>query len=245
MNRETNSSSPIEFDIKGMTCRNCVEKISGALKHAGQKDFSVTLTPSRVRFNSGTSRSMQDLQAAVAEAGNYQLLQAQGDTAAVSHDDEKLTPLLVVLLYLVGGVLLRASIAGDFSFNSLMNNFMGGFLIIFSLFKLLNLPGFVAAYATYDLLASRSRTYGFTYPFIELTLGVAYFFSYLPLVVNSITLVLMTIGAIGVYQALRAGRKLQCACLGTALKLPMTKVTLVEDLAMGVMALTMIIHHWG
>ncbi len=41
-------------------------------------------------------------------------------------------------------------------------------------------------------------------------------------------------------QALLQKRTIQCACLGTALKLPMTKVTLGEDLLMGLMALGML-----
>jgi hypothetical protein len=44
----------------------------------------------------------------------------------------------------------------------------------------------------------------------------------------------------GVAQALREKRTIQCACLGTALKLPMTKVTLAEDVVMGLMALVML-----
>ena len=50
----------------------------------------------------------------------------------------------------------------------------------------------------------------------------------------------MAIGSIGVFQALREKKTIQCACLGTALKLPMTKVTLIEDVGMGVMALLML-----
>ncbi|MFG0292813.1 MAG: hypothetical protein ACF8MJ_06615 [Phycisphaerales bacterium JB050] len=40
---------------------------------------------------------------------------------------------------------------------------------------------------------------------------------------------------------LRKKRKIHCACLGTALNLPMTKVTLVEDLTMASMAAAMLV----
>jgi hypothetical protein len=36
--------------------------------------------------------------------------------------------------------------------------------------------------------------------------------------------------------------ELQCACLGTALKLPMTKATLIENLIMILMAAWMLLH---
>lgn len=62
------------------------------------------------------------------------------------------------------------------------------------------------------------------------------------LLTNSITVLLMFVGSIGVYKALTSKRKFKCACLGTSLKLPMTKIALVEDLGMGVMALLAIAH---
>jgi presenilin-like A22 family membrane protease len=117
---------------------------------------------------------------------------------------------------------------------------MAGFFLLFSLFKFLNLTGFADAYATYDLIAKRSRAYALAYPFIELGLGISYALNWNFSLINSITAFLMAIGSIGVISALQAKHTIQCACLGTALKLPMTKVTLIENLAMGVMALGML-----
>jgi hypothetical protein len=51
-----------------------------------------------------------------------------------------------------------------------------------------------------------------------------------------ITLPLMLIGAAGVLRQLMRGSKIQCACLGTYVKLPLTTVSLVEDLVMATMA---------
>ena len=50
----------------------------------------------------------------------------------------------------------------------------------------------------------------------------------------------MLVGAAGVLKALLDKRAIRCACLGTALNLPMTKVTLVEDLTMASMAAAML-----
>ncbi len=236
-----------EFNIEGMKCGSCVTKIDQALKAAGFSDATVTLSPPRVKFSSN-SITNDELQAIISTVGEYKVgkseLSAHQSATEIPNDpnDEKLTPLFVILSYIVGGVFLRAWIAGDYSFTSLMNNFMGGFFVVFSLFKLLNLSGFAEAYATYDIIASRSRTYGLSYPFIELLLGIAFFTGFAPLATNIATLILMSIGSVGVLQALRTKRKFQCACLGTALKLPMTKVTLVEDVTMGLMAFIMIIH---
>ena len=79
------------------------------------------------------------------------------------------------------------------------------------------------------------------YPFIELGLGVAYLLRWELTIINWITLVLMLIGSIGVLQALLKKNAIRCACLGTALNLPMTTVTLVEDLGMAAMAAAMLL----
>lgn len=236
-----------EFDIIGMKCQSCAERIKDALINEGYKNVSVSLDPPKLKFQSDAHVSEENLQRTVSKAGNYSVKRAEPShptsqpSQVGERDEERLTPLFVILSYIVGGVVLRAYIAHDFSFTSLMNNFMGGFLVVFSLFKLLNLSGFADAYATYDIIAARSRAYALTYPFIELALGVSYFVGFSPILTNVATLILMAIGSVGVYYALESKRKFQCACLGTALKLPMTKVTLVEDISMGLMALTMIL----
>ncbi len=61
---------------------------------------------------------------------------------------------------------------------------------------------------------------------------------------NVTTLVLMLVGSVGVFQTLLNKRVIQCVCLGTVLKLPMTKVTLAEDLSMATMAAAMLIISW-
>lgn len=233
-----------EYGLEGMKCHTCVGKITDALLEAGYKNVFVTLDPPTLRLEADPSITKEVLQEKLAEVGDYRLTASTGShTAHASNDDERLTPLFVVVAYVISGTLLRAFISGDFSLGTLMGNFMGGFLVVFSLFKLLNLQGFAEAYATYDIIAARSRTYALAYPFIELLLGVLYFLGVYPVLTNVITLALMSIGAVGVFYALKSNRRFQCACLGTALKLPMTKVTLVEDVGMGLMALIMILHH--
>lgn len=218
-----------------MKCHTCVGKITDALLDAGYKNVFVTLDPPSLRLEADPSVSREALQGKLAEVGDYRLKAADGAHDSQSGDEERLMPLFVVISYIISGTLLRAIISGDFSLQTLMSNFMGGFLVVFSLFKLLNLKGFAEAYATYDIVAARSRFYALAYPFIELFLGVLYFVGAYPLLTNFVTLAVMAVGSIGVFLALKSNRKFQCACLGTALKLPMTKVTLVEDVGMGLM----------
>lgn len=124
------------------------------------------------------------------------------------------------------------------TFRDWMRFFMGTFFVLFAGFKLLDLPGFVMSYIGYDLIARRSMFYAKAYPFIELGLGVSYFFN--QGWADYVTLPLMLIGGIGVFRQLMRGSKIKCACLGTYVKLPLTTVSLFEDLLMGAMAAYMI-----
>ena len=81
---------------------------------------------------------------------------------------------------------------------------------------------------------------GFAYPFVELALGAAYLTGFRPVATNVVTLVVMGVGTVGVVKSLLARRKIRCACLGTVFNLPMSYVTLVEDLLMVAMAAVML-----
>jgi len=122
-----------------------------------------------------------------------------------------------------------------------MRIFMGIFFLVFGTFKLIKLKDFAQAYSEYDLIAKKFKVYGFIYPFLEILLGIAYLMNWNPTITNSVTLVLMLVSAAGVFNELRKGRTIVCACLGTVFKVPMTYVTLAEDLLMALMALMMLV----
>ena len=82
--------------------------------------------------------------------------------------------------------------------------------------------------------------YAYAYPFIEIALSVMYLGRYQLTLVNIVTVVLMLVSSIGVAQKLAKKEEIACACLGVVFKIPMTYVTLAEDVLMGVMALIML-----
>jgi hypothetical protein len=153
------------------------------------------------------------------------------------------SPLFLVFAYLVGTTLLLAGKVGFDQWPLLMNHFMGGFFLTFSFFKFLNLKGFAKAYATYDVIAKRWIGYGYLYPFIELGLGILYVIGCCPVFTNWATVIVMGVSAIGVLESLIHRREIKCACLGTFFDLPMSTVTLVEDLLMVAMAAAMLVFH--
>ncbi len=148
-------------------------------------------------------------------------------------------PLLVVvgLITLTTAALsCRDFLAGIFSVRHAIQYFMTGFFLVFAGFKLMDLKGFASGYATYDLLASRWYIYGYIYPFIELFFGLAMIVGVWERQVLFAEMIVMTFGGLGVAQKLWRREKFECACLGTVLKVPLTKVTLVEDFGMATLA---------
>jgi len=154
-------------------------------------------------------------------------------------------PLMVIaglLLFIAFGLGLRDFRAGVFSVENTLTYFMIGFFLTFAGFKLIDLKGFAEGYSTYDILAQRWFAYGYIYPFIELFFGLAMIFTQSPWLLWAEILV-MGFSGIGVANKLLKREQFQCVCLGTFLKVPLTKVTLVEDFGMAILALIMLLLH--
>ncbi len=113
-----------------------------------------------------------------------------------------------------------------------MQHFMAGFFIVFSFFKLMNLGGFAEGYGSYDIVAKQFPAWGFIYPFVELALGILFLTGLESRGTAIATFIVMGVSSIGVIQSLLQKKVFQCACLGTIIKLPLSKVTLFEDLLM-------------
>jgi copper chaperone CopZ len=234
------------YTITGMTCNNCVAKVQATLAPYAES-VEVTLNPPQVKlFNQSLdSNALNDI---LQGAGKYKIgteVSAPSNTdIPVNTLEKSLTtykPLILVFAYLLGVCLLVEFTHGHFNLHRFMPNFMAGFFLVFSFFKLLDITGFANSYAMYDVLAKRVPKYGYVYPFIELGLGVAYLFAYKPILINSITLIVMAFSSVGVISAVLSKQKIKCACLGTGFNLPMSTVTIIEDVLMAGMAAWMLV----
>ena len=217
------------LNVTGMTCGSCVAKIEHALDgSSGVEHVHVDLQQGTVMVSGGAALSREALESAIRAAG----FGVEGGPAVQA---SSFTPLLVAVSLIGLGSLASGGADG------FMAKFMGGFFLVFGGLKLLDLGGFAAAYAKYDLLAARLPAYGWVYPVVEVVLGLAYLATPEWMGLHAITFVLMTFSALGVIRALRRGEQLTCACMGTAFNLPMTTVTIVEDLGMAAMAGAMLV----
>ena len=228
-----------------MHCESCVSKVQGALKVIeGIEEANVSL-PGKFVSIRGEVKT-EDILNAISSVGYKASLIKEVDSKKreINKNPPKselreLFPLLLIFIYI-----LTASIGMNLpriDSSELMLDFMGLFYIIFSFFKFLDYKNFPASFAMYDPIAMRLSYYGWSYPFIETTLGILILFRIEILLTMIITITMLGITTIGVTKTLLQGKNIQCACLGTTLKLPMTKATFIENSAMIIMALSFLI----
>jgi hypothetical protein len=124
--------------------------------------------------------------------------------------------------------------------NRFANDLMAVFFMTFAAFKFIRLEEFAIVYRSYDIIAKQLRPWPYAVPFIEAFLGLSYFISTDAWQLNILTMLFTGVGAYGVWKELTRKSEVQCACLGTLIKLPLTKVSLVENLAMFAMATYML-----
>ena len=248
------------YALTGLHCNACVGRVTKSLEPLAT-NVVVSLNPMQVVLT-GARADVGTLQSAVAAAGKYTLLPNQEATTATAQQIRAqaapeviaqkeafgswlatYSPLLLIVAYILGGsVLVHIGLGGTASVSLMetMRYFMAGFFLVFSFFKLLDIAAFANAYAGYDLLAKRWRGWALLYPFVELALGMAYLANFNPLLTHWATVIVMGFSSIGVIKAVTSKVQIQCACLGTVFKLPMSTVTIIEDVGMVLMALVMI-----
>lgn len=145
----------------------------------------------------------------------------------------------VIAGIVLGSVLLTN--ARSWGLENWMASFMAVFFVVFGAFKLVNLEMFVLTYRSYDILAKRFKFWGWIFPFIELGLGAGYLILGNNLWLNIATIIITGTASIGVIKELRRKSRFKCACLGTVIRLPLSKISFVEDFLMLVMAGAMIL----
>jgi cation transport ATPase len=229
----------LSYHIHGMHCEACVKKIKSALS-SHFKVIKVTLNPPLLQIAANKEPSLNELNAHILKAGKYKLEPIT--SVAQSHNEENKSGLLVYYpIFLIAGYIIMISFINNFhsqeiNWQGWMNQFMASFFLVFSAFKFLDLPGFANGYATYDLLARRWHAYGYIYPFLELSLGILYLTQLFPTATQLATIIIMGFSSLGVINSLLKKQKFQCACLGTVLKVPLSSITLIEDLTMVILA---------
>ena len=238
-----------KYVVSGMTCGGCVGRVKATLSEYAES-VEVTLQPPQALLTN-PHITLDVLNNALSKVGHYALSETVVAQPALVNKTNDIVdnpswlatykPLLLIFAYILLLALTIEFTQDGFELHHFMPNFMAGFFLVFSFFKLLNLQGFADSYAMYDLLAMRFKAYGYLYAFIELGLGISYLLAWQPTLTNWLTLIVMTFSSLGVIRAVTNKQKIRCACLGAVFNLPMSTVTIIEDLLMALMALWMLI----
>lgn len=254
---DAQSNKPIVINISGMKCMGCLSRVKTALlaidplvdinfelKHATLPKFG--------KDKALDFTTLAEINTALRIEGDYvaSIPKTKYVPKVLQQWIRSLTTFTPLLLVMTGitcvTVLLQKSALPHLNWSMAMRHFMGLFFVTFSVFKLVNLRNFVNAFSQYDVLTRRYQVYGYLYPFIELLLGASYLSKYRVLsaaITNAATIALMsatTVGVVGVLRSPSTTASLQCACLGSLIKLPMTQVTLIENMAMIGMSLILL-----
>ncbi len=239
------------YKITGMTCGSCKASVEKSLESIDNvTNIEVNLEKGEATITMEKHIEVEELQKFLATKYTISKKEEKGvfssskftNVEAVEEKSklQQLKPLLLIIFYIAtASVLLNYK---GWSWSAFMLDFLGLFYIVFSFFKMLDLKGFPESFKMYDPLAKLVPAYGWIYPFIETALGLMFLMRFKVEIALIVTLVVLGITTIGVTKTLLDKKSIRCACLGTALKLPMTEATFIENAIMIVMAVLMLIN---
>tara|TARA_Y100000816_G_scaffold286048_1_gene266551 strand:- start:40 stop:783 length:744 start_codon:yes stop_codon:yes gene_type:complete len=240
------------YTISGMTCNSCKATVNQNLNELQEiESVAVSLEKGEAIIFMTKNIEISKLQnvlpskfhieeKVIKNSSNF-LNESSSEIDQEKSKLQQLKPLLIILTYIsVASILMNYK---NWNPSEAMLDFMGLFYIVFSFFKMLDLKGFPESFRMYDPLAKRLPIYGWIYPFIETGLGLMLLLRFEIKIALIITLIVLGITTIGVTKTLLDKKSIRCACLGTALKLPMTEATFIENIIMIVMAISMLTNY--
>jgi len=236
-----------KYKITGMTCNGCKTIVENSLNLLDQViscNADIRLGELTLRLNKDVS--LKSLQNVIPKKyiinEQISLAEIPGEILDdVTNGDSKLKqlkPLFLILFYITSSSILINY--QNWDSNKFMLDFMGIFFISFSFFKMLDLEGFSKSFKMYDPLAKRMSFYAVLYPFVETILGVMFLMKIEVFSALILSIFVLGLTTIGVIKILISKKSIQCACLGSVLKLPMTEATLIENAIMIFMSIFML-----
>lgn len=118
------------------------------------------------------------------------------------------------------------------TFREIILYFLGIFILIFSFLKIINIKGFVQNLIEYDFISRRFKIYAYLFPFFELFFGILFLLKIEILYLEVLCLVFFTLNLVSVINALRKKKQFVCACLGGLFEIPLSYVSLIENVTM-------------
>lgn len=235
-----------QFYIKGMHCDGCQGKLTRVLlAMPGVASARIDLDSGKTVVETNSNIAMDVFAEKVKATGHYSLeLTSPGAWSIFKKKVKTFRPLIIVFAVIIAWTIIHQSIVG-YEFHSAMLDFMGAFFLIFGGLKVVNWKNFVESYRTYDPLAKVNKLYAYAYPAIEIYLGISFTFRLFSLTVaDFLTVIILGIATVGIINVLDKETPVKCACLGGFFNIPITLVTVLENMLMIVMAVSMQLAIW-
>ena len=224
------------FNITGMTCKGCqnfvkqkIESLEDVISAEISLERGIVTINSKKTISENILSNILGSKYSVKTENNFKNFQNNNSKL------KQLKPLILIFAYII---IFTFSYSYYFELTPKrgMQIFMGLFFIVFSFFKFLDYKGFPDSFKRYDPIAKIVPFYAEFYPFLETGLGISYLLEFKILISTILTILIISITTFGVTKTLFQKSQIECACLGTALKLPMTEATLIENAIMLVMS---------
>ena len=223
-----------KFQIQGMTCLGCADTIQTRLrKESDVISAEVSFENKELLLDAKVPVDNEYIDSIISNLGNYNVKSQNANLLSkfLEHLSSKKPILLALTIVIVSSLSIQTPFQ-NFDLDNWFITYMGLFFMLFSFLKLLNIKGFSLTFSRYDLLGKNIPGFAISYPFLEFCLGVAFLTNSLLIAANLATLIFMISQSIGVGTVLRKKEIIQCACLGSSINLPVSYLTLIENLVM-------------
>ena len=228
------------FNISGMTCEACEYKIQHVFSQIPNVNSAIAKHSNNlVIIESLAAIDRNVIVETLRPHSKYALIDNTDFSIEVADSLSETSSNQYYPLFLIAGFITLVAfltsfqqgiyVAENFEIKMFLHNFMTGFFLVFSFFKLLDIKSFAESFQMYDLLAAKLPVYGKVYPFIELGLGILCLSNFQLYYVYLADVIIMGFGALGVIKSVLNKRKIRCACLGSVFNLPMSTITIIEN----------------
>jgi copper chaperone CopZ len=233
------------FYVRGLSCKKGKDKIFNSLSTLPNiESIKIKIDTGKVYISSKEFLSEETLKEKlkIAGEGYHYTNTAPQLRNVLKKKVEKYYPLFTILASITLASLFFCYVKNMLNLDMFMQYYMAFFFLVFGGIKFINPKKFAEGFALYDPIASKSSIYAKLYPLVEFVLGLIYLLNLSPLFIpNIITVIIFTTTNIGIYKVLKQDKEFQCSCLGGFLNLPISWVTLFENLVMIAMALYMLV----
>ena len=227
-----------KYYITNVKCKNCSDTVTRYLKERIPSIINIEYIQGSktLNFEIPDNYIPDHIQNILDEIGSYPLVQYSIITTPTLCNTlldslNTFYPLILILCYItVPNILYYYT--NNIHILRAMDIWMGLLYLVFSFFKLLNINGFITSFTKYDIFTRVIPIYAYLYPFIEIGLSYLYLSNRYIDIANIITVSVFSENIISVLYSIYNKQKLHCACLGSVLNVPLSTVTIIEDLLM-------------